>query len=150
MVFIFLDIDGVCHPLPSGGSHFRVQNMKALERALEGLPIQIVITSTWRESKTLEELKQALGSIGQYVLDVTPVINNLIDTGLRHDEVDLYWETLGVDYVPWVAVDDMADYYRDDAPLIITDPAVGFSNEDAIRLREWIIQHGEDTDIIIE
>jgi len=150
MVFIFLDIDGVCHPLPSHGRHFRNENMAALERAILGLPVQIVITSTWRESKTLDEIKSYLGDLGQYVLDVTPVINNLIDTGIRHDEVELYWEKLGVDYVPWIAVDDMADYYRDDSPLILTDGLVGFTDEDGLRLRQWIIQYSMDDDIILE
>lgn len=149
MVFVFLDIDGVCHPLPSGGQHFRKDNMDALENALSDLPVQIVITSTWRESKTLDELKVYLGNLGQHVLGVTPVINDLIETGLRHAEVDLYWETLGVDYIPWVAIDDTADYYRSDAPLILTKSNTGFTEADGERLRQWIIMNINDNDNII-
>jgi hypothetical protein len=150
MVFVFLDIDGVCHPLPWYGQHFRKENMAALARALSGLPVNVVITSTWRESKTLDELKTCLGIIGEYVLGVTPVINDLVQTGLRHAEIELYWESLGVDYIPWVAVDDMTDYYRDDAPLILTDASVGFTETDAVRLRQWILQNSRDDDILIE
>jgi hypothetical protein len=150
MVFVFLDIDGVCHPLPSGGQHFRRENMVALENALSDLPVQIVITSTWRESKTLDELKAYMGSLGEHVLGVTPVINDLIETGLRHAEVELYWEALGVNYIPWVAVDDMADYYRPEAPLILTDSSVGFTDADGSRLRQWVINNTHDKDIVIE
>ena len=65
MTYLFLDIDGVLHPVSAAGKFFRYENISLLWNVIKNEDIQIVITSTWRLDKTLEELKILLGVLLQ-------------------------------------------------------------------------------------
>ena len=61
MFYLFLDFDGVLHPISAQGRYFRPENIKPFEHAIDGLNPRIVISSTWRLDKSLKEIKKLLG-----------------------------------------------------------------------------------------
>ena len=69
---IFLDFDGVTHPV-SGSAPFQSDCLDALAKAFNQLDAEIVITSTWRLDRSIDELRTLLGNdIGDRIIDVTP------------------------------------------------------------------------------
>lgn len=90
MNYLFLDIDGVLFHL--GGiiyhrlqkkeereprKELSVESLALLCRFLKDFPnTQIIISSTWRRSHTMEEIKTALGpEISAFVVGITPSLN---------------------------------------------------------------------------
>jgi hypothetical protein len=55
----------------------------------------------------------------------------------RYGEILAYLKESGSAGLRWVVVDDDPYGYPRDTPLILVDPARGFSPEDARKLREW-------------
>jgi hypothetical protein len=88
MRILFLDFDGVTHPLGLRVDETRTVNGKPvatvirvdffcwvdqLVELLQGHPdVRIVISSSWRDSFPLEELKAFLGPLEDQVVDVLP------------------------------------------------------------------------------
>jgi hypothetical protein len=158
---IFLDVDGVCHPLAPSG-HALFADMKALTlraeqeldlpedaegavvpgeftddcmRALSGCigqlgSVRIVLSSTWRETAPqrravnrqlrLHGLPEAVGC--------TP-----ISGGGRAAEILSWVEQSSPRPVRWVAIDDH-ELVLPDGCFVRTDPAKGFTEQDALRV----------------
>jgi len=71
-MIIFLDFDGVTHPV-SGSTPFQLDCLNALAKAVSQLDAEIVITSTWRLDRSIDELRALLGNdIGDRIIDATP------------------------------------------------------------------------------
>jgi len=138
MTYLFLDLDGVTHPTSANGRYFRQENLAPLAAAIKDLDIRVVITSTWRLDKPLDELKQLLGDIGELVVGVTPEVNEPFTKYIRQREVELYLEQHGSNYEKWIAVDDTAAFYQPDENLILTHGITGFTASDGISLRKLI------------
>jgi len=128
-LLLFLDFDGVTHPVV-GTPLFRAECMAALQVALKEVDFDIVVTSTWRETKSLAELKEILKPLGKTVQGVTPVIDEPFLHHVRHHEVLLYLTQSDQVSSPWIAIDDTPGFYPDDAPVYYTDPTTGFTQED--------------------
>lgn len=91
MFYLFLDFDGVTHPVSANGRYFREENIQALEAALDGYDAKIVISSTWRLDKSLIEIKRLLGSkLGEKVFGITPEVEDPFLHSPRQAEVELY------------------------------------------------------------
>ena len=139
MFYLFLDFDGVTHPVSASGRYFRPENIKPLEQAILGLNPRIVISSTGRFDKPLCELKELLGDIiSSSVVGVTPEFDDPFVHHPRHLEVEMYLEQNGITNVPWVAIDDTAAFYREDASLLLTDPVKGFTKTDIEKFRNLV------------
>lgn len=82
--------DGVTHPVSANGRYFRESCLKHLLLGMDGIDVNIVITSTWRLDKPLQELTKYLGPIGKYVESVTHKINELFIKCLRQLEIEQY------------------------------------------------------------
>jgi hypothetical protein len=139
MVYLFLDFDGVTHPVSATGQYFREANLAAIHSSIDQLNVDIVITSTWRLDNSLAKIQAYLGELGKYVVGFTPEVNEPFLHHIRQVEVELFLKQQREETMPWVAVDDTPAFYRDDAPVIITDGKIGFTDQDAIPLRELII-----------
>lgn len=84
-IVLFLDFDGVLHhyfPVPDKSEeenkHFYyLSNFESLIREIQTeLDIVIVISSSWRKTRTIEELKALFSTdIQSLIIDKTPVIN---------------------------------------------------------------------------
>lgn len=119
MAFLFLDFDGVLHPEHCHESrHFTC--LSVLEEALRRVPQwQVVITSTWRLHKSLDELRARFSAdIGARVVSQTPHYSALVDVPStlvsyeREAECHAWLREHGVSYLPWLAVDDRSWLYR--------------------------------------
>jgi phosphoglycolate phosphatase-like HAD superfamily hydrolase len=118
MKVIFLDIDGVLntgastifnirHELkkqPRDDQPFDVMACSNLNYLLERFPkAEIVISSTWRKSRSLSELRKIFEDNGidpLRIAGVTPVRNS------RGEEIAEYCKTLEIDMKETVAIDD--------------------------------------------
>ena len=74
-LLLFLDIDGVLHKSNTGHLNF-IDNLaeviSSLEEKDKNLVIQIVISSNWKDSLSLEDLKETLTILKERIIDVTP------------------------------------------------------------------------------
>ncbi len=106
---VFIDFDGVTHPLPGrvprtlsdvmmGIDFFRAQNVDQVNRLLGSLDAVGVITSSWRLDFPWQDFQPFFKGklIGQ-----TP----WIDWGTRIAEINLFLSEREWQAVPWVAVD---------------------------------------------
>ncbi len=134
---VFIDFDGVTHPLPGrvprslsdvmmGIDFFRAQNVDQVNRLLESLDAVGVITSSWRLDFPWQDPHRFFKGrlIGQ---------TTWIDRGTRIAEIELFLSEREWKTVPWVAVDDNARLFSADAPLIVPKADVGLTKNDVDR-----------------
>ena len=139
-LLLFLDFDGVLHP---GVRPFPEPDcIAALTEAVSGLELDMVVSSSWREQFTLDELRGFLGPIlGPRLIAVTPVIDDPFLHHVRYHEVRQYLDGLQT-IPPWIAIDDTRGFYPADAPVYWTDPNMGFKEHDIDPFRSlyWSIR----------
>lgn len=109
---MFLDFDGVCHPV-SGCPPFHPACMEVLSSTQDDYPnIQVVISFSWREEKSIPELKGYMGPlIGVRIIGVTPVIDEPFMHHVRYHEVQAYLQETTQASVPCLALDDESGSY---------------------------------------
>lgn len=137
-LYVFLDFDGVTHPVSANNNYFRSDCIQYIYSAINIYNPKIVITSTWRLDVELKQMTSHLDNLDQYVVGSTPEINEPFTKHIRQLEVEKYLSVNNIKRVPWVAIDDNAVFYRDDAPVYITDGREGFTQDDIKPLREFI------------
>lgn len=114
-VFLFLDFDGVLHPMGArrGECDFFCC-VEAFEDALResGRAVQIVISSAWRYQHTLEQLRVPFSKdIAKMIIGMTPVLDNGLEPGQRLVEVQRWLRKHRKSEAAWVAIDDMPELY---------------------------------------
>lgn len=141
---LFLDFDGVLHPVSGIGRMFsRGELLLPLFRKRKDLGI--VISSDWRFGYDLEEMKRKLGVLGEYVIGQTPQIVDLSyryfpgdDGVLFSRQREILWYLKSHPYIRnWVAVDDIPDLFEDEfreQHVVITDCRKGITEEDVEKL----------------
>ena len=95
---LFLDIDGVLHPFPLAIDDEQFSAIDRLWVLLERLPtVHVVITSTWRERHSFDELVQMLTKHGgvkfkERFVGITPVLEppNEYVPGIRQREIEAW------------------------------------------------------------
>jgi hypothetical protein len=139
---LFLDIDGVLHPVSpradrpdaeSQGFSYRPR----LERVLREFPdVQIVIASDWRKYHTLGELQAFFApDIAARVISVTPPDPSSEYVPRRRQlRVEEWLKENGRDGDPWVAIDDDVSNYDLEANLVLCND--GFRDLEECALRE--------------
>ncbi|HYD61693.1 MAG TPA: HAD domain-containing protein [Noviherbaspirillum sp.] len=136
-MILFLDIDGVLHPAICHRETDLLCHRLLLEDVLRACPhVDIVISSTWRESRTLAQL-QALFSpdIGARIVGVTPQWQDLQDEAsmgsyVRQAEIEAWLRQASRAWEPWVALDDQPWLFKPFLPhLVRSDPATGLTAE---------------------
>lgn len=95
---------------------------------------QLIVTSTWRLSWSLEEIRVRLGTLGSYLIGVTPEIDDPFIMHARYQEVLLHRNLNGLPDSHWIAIDDESGRYPTLGNIILTNPTIGFSDADAARL----------------
>jgi len=109
-VILFLDFDGVFHPLMGNGLQFvDLPNFENLLRQYKDrVDFKLVISSTWRRQYTLSQIKNFFSpDISLLLSGVTPVINEIGD-GIRYQEAQ-QWRAQNDMFSAWFALDD--DHY---------------------------------------
>jgi hypothetical protein len=148
---LFLDIDGVLNSeawyrrRPDMGkwheaNEFDPEAVWLLRAVVAMSGCQIVVSSSWRHGRTLEDFQRLLP--GLPLIGFTPALT----TGKnRGDEVQKWIED-NAHTGPWCVVDDSTDFY-DDQPRVRTDWKIGLTPAAAERLvanlsAPTIHQHG--------
>lgn len=137
---IYCDLDGVLHPWPCPLERmFDAGCIARLEEVLRPHGAGVVITSTWRLEWPLARIRERMGVLGPYVVGATPEIDDPFLRHGRYHEVLRHRER----YVPpgsrWIAIDDEPGRYPGNLEnVILTNPAVGFAEGDAARLRRLL------------
>jgi hypothetical protein len=147
-MILFLDFDGVLHPAVNYDSAQLLSKLPLLEAVLRiHHQVDIVISSTWRESRMLGQL-QALFStdIAARVVGVTPQWRDVQDgatlgTYVRQAEIEAWLRAANRTWERWLAVDDQRHLFRPFCKnLLATNGATGLTISDcevlAQRLRE--------------
>lgn len=141
-MLIYCDIDGVLHRWPCPPEQmFDPVCIARLTAVIRGHNAGLVITSTWRLEWPLKQLQSRLGPLGATLVGVTPEIDDPFLKFGRYHEVLRHCERIAPTGSRWIAIDDEPGRYPDHLDnLILTDPRVGFSEEDALRLSRWLEQ----------
>lgn len=148
-MILFLDADGVLHPAVNYDVALMLCNRPLLEDVLRRCPhVEIVISSTWRETRTLAEL-QALFSpdIARRIISVTPHWRDIQDetsfgTYVRQAEIEAWLRTTDRAWEPWIAVDDQRYLFKPFCKnLLVTNGATGLTASDC----EVLVQRLFDT-----
>jgi hypothetical protein len=114
--FLFLDFDGVLHL--DADTHDDPFNQldnfcAALRRGDPRQRIGIVISSAWRYTETLDELRGHFPQgIQNRILDMTPDLNDYYrdPAGSRQREIE-HWMQANAPQGHWLAIDDRANYF---------------------------------------
>jgi hypothetical protein len=132
---LFLDFDGVLHPLRSGEAG-RFACMPAFEVwARSQSALEIVISSTRRQIFPFDTLKRFFSAdVGVHIIGVTPIV--VVETEYtRHHEIDLWLREHQRDTARWLALDDSQERFPPGCPnLVLCDPTRGFNQDVALRL----------------
>ena len=149
--WIFLDIDGVLVPdsmhdeMLEGKDilKFNPKCLREFENVLRRHPnLLVVISSSWREIFPFEEILPLFSpDIIPRVVGFTPFLDCKIIHQfkyLRHQEVLEYLLRNQALDAFWVAIDDIAEHYPPDAPIVVTDPDIGFDEQAALVLELYL------------
>lgn len=147
---LFLDFDGVTHPEPSPSdqAHCLLPLIEAVLR--EHPTVEIVISSSWRDHYTLEEMRDFFApDIGARLIGVTPSIKNPGSDWLpghvpeyeREWEIESWMKSNRPWGTPWLAIDDRHYWFRPDCSnLLLTDRLTGFGPDDQDTLRAMLLE----------
>jgi hypothetical protein len=142
MRVLLLDFDGVTHPIGGQpGATLPFVYLPALEDLVrKWADVHIVISSSWREHHTLEELREFFSEdLRQRVIGVTPLIQCEAGRGQRQKECHA-WLRLNAPEAAWIAIDDEALHYDESSdPVVICDPLKGLSDPAVlVKIERWM------------
>ena len=131
---LFLDIDGVINIVFKKGYEFDSRPIKQLKRVILESNCYLVISSTWRKTKTLKWLREKFKEWGiakSRVLGVTPNLEKR-----RGYEIDTWLDKHKHKVRNYVIVDDDSDMEMHISKLIQTHTFQGLTKERADRIVE--------------
>lgn len=139
-MILFLDIDGVMHPMNRSRGVFSQED--CLADVLRDFPhVQIVITSAWRTEHAIASLKGFFKTdLKERIIGVTPdFAGDLQDESRlyqREKEIEFWLRDEGREFESWIALDD-ADWLFSPScrRLLVVDPDTGFDDTVAGALR---------------
>lgn len=114
MKVIFLDIDGVLNSwnglIPRGGQSLKdiyIEHIEVLRWLLKKTDARIVVSSTWRRGRSVDDLRQLLYNYGlpsKYIIDKTPTLGTQ-----RGDEIKAWLNNSKEEIESFVVIDDDGD-----------------------------------------
>lgn len=139
---LFLDFDGVTHaePYTPASAFEKLHLIEAVVREVDG--VQIVISSSWREDHTLDELRCGFSpDLRQLVAGVTPDLWNPEQPLAYVREAECRaWLAEHQPGRRWVAIDDRPSWFRPNCPhLLVTDTLQGFLQSQKHLLRKMLL-----------
>lgn len=138
MRVLFLDFDGVLHT-PNCASTLQLVHLPHLLRLLREYPdVQVVVASSWRETRSLDQLRQLFPEdLRLRVVGATPFLTYEGGSGHRQREC-VAWLEQHAPGSSWLALDDEAALYEPDK-VLVCDPGAGLSANDVRdRLEDWL------------
>lgn len=125
MTLLFLDFDGVLHPIfplpdmtDEENQHF--SSRPAFEQALRKLDhYEIVISSSWRKNKSLDEIRALFSEdVAGHIIGATPVLENGNEPGGRQDEIEAWMKENKREGERWIALDDYPFLFKPGAVVV--------------------------------
>jgi hypothetical protein len=147
-LILFLDFDGVLHPDPCSNPARLFERAPLLAETLTEFPeVCIVLSTSWRTSRTIDELVAPLPPLLRpRVIGVTPLFSEFdAPTHLmpysRHAEC-VRWLLENRQYDrDWLALDDRPYWFAPYCELLVQcDPFIGFTEQVAARLRTALLR----------
>ena len=141
-MIIFLDFDGVLHPVTCLRSGMQLREMPRIAAVLRDFPdAHVVISSTWRVKRSLQDLQRLFPpDVAIRVIGVTPAwqdFDHTVYSYHRQAEIEAWLKANRSPWEKFVVLDDrawlFAPFY---APLLICDPGSGMDDQVEQRLRE--------------
>lgn len=134
MKTLFLDFDGVLHPTAHGSALF--SQLPLLEKVLEDLSCQIVISSSWRFHVGLNQLREYFSrEVQSQIVGVTG--KPYIGAYARFHEINAYVSENSL--IDWRALDDSYWEFPKGCPqLIRCNPNTGLSVAEVNLLEQWL------------
>src|SRR5476649_1260350 len=134
-MLLFLDFDGTVHPNINYKPELVFFKLPLLEEILRARPaVDVVISSTWRETRTISELQLLFSlDIAPRIVGATPRWREFQDettlgTYVRQAEIEQWLRTAERAWEPWVALDDQQHLFRPFCPnLLLTNPTTWLS-----------------------
>jgi len=149
-MYIFLDIDGVLVKEDPPGAEINLHEdlmkfdedcLNTFERVIRRYEnSKIVISSSWIEIFAIEAIKTLFSNeVAEKIMGATPRLNHPLKYFRYHEVLDYLKQN---EAEPWVAIDDIAEHFPPDAPVIVTNPYIGFDKNAADKL-EYFLANGE-------
>ena len=139
-MILFLDFDGVTHPEPYTPEAAFTQLPLIESVVRERVHVAIVVSSSWRESHSLDELRDFFApDIQPCVVGVTPDLwdQALAPAYVRERECLAWLAANRPAGTRWLAIDDRPAFFQPNCPnLFLTDTLQGFQPEQVASLRE--------------
>ncbi|MBT2334076.1 hypothetical protein J7E49_09180 [Variovorax paradoxus] len=143
---LFLDIDGVLHPVETGysfSSRF-FSHLPLLEELLrEFKSVEVVISSDWRRAESIEQLQRYFSAdIRHRIIGATPQIAPHVAVHHRRQlEIQAWLDGNGRSDAEWVALDDWPDSFGAAVErLVLTDPQHAFDQDSYQELRSHFLR----------
>lgn len=142
-LILFLDFDGVTHPEPYD-QESAFQQLPFIEAVVRDLvEVEIVVSSSWRESHSLDELREFFAlDIQHRVVGVTPDIwdPERPQSFLRECECMAWLAANRPAGTRWLAIDDRPSWFQPNCPnLLVTDTTQGFLPNQIEMLRNMLV-----------
>lgn len=142
-MILFLDFDGVLHPDPCFDTGRLFEHAALLVKALADFgEVCVVLSTSWRTSKSLEALTEPLPAELQVrVIGTTPLFSTFsppphLVPYRRQAECAQWLHVNGQIQRDWIALDDRPSWFSPACEhLIVCDSRSGFNEEAAGRLR---------------
>lgn len=144
-VFLFLDFDGVLHPV-SARPEARWTAVDLIAALVEEVPdTAVVVSSTYRAVMAFDRILELFPPpMRDRIVGGTPVIAvDWGDTNLprRHREILAWLQGNGYSDARWLAVDDDAEYFAEDCQqLWLVDGVIGLTPADIEQLRHLLLR----------
>lgn len=137
MVLVFLDFDGVMHPVGCEPDRHFCQRDLFEEVMREHPDARIVITSTWRQAYPMAEIKRFFSlDIAERIVGKTPTHEDEGDEHVRYLEIRKVLQNPKVAGAQWIAIDDSDfEFPEGCANLLLCHPDRGFDLEASRELR---------------
>lgn len=147
-MILFLDFDGVLHPVKSTIDDIFCRTPLLEDFLLHEMPDwKVVLSTSWREPHRLDELFDFLPEslhcriLGTTVHDKDPGPKTmdpmLFQRSPRHAQALYYLQERGLQDAEWLALDDSASDFEPAAPqLVLCNPTQGITPEILVELRE--------------
>ena len=145
-MILFLDFDGVTHPEPCVRENVfcRLHLIESVLRERELRDVQIVISSSWREHYSLDDMREFFSQdIQGRVVGVTPDIwDSALPLAFVREHECLKWLAANRPTGErWLAIDDRPSWFQPNCPnLFWTDTMQGFQPKQVGSLRDMLLE----------
>ncbi len=134
-VIIFLDFDGVLHPVLCQPEKFFCRKQIFEDTIRDFKEVEIVISSSWRHQYEFEEL------LNFFSVDIQKLITGCtrsVDDSKapnRFEEIMDYLIQNKITDRPWIAIDDSRNEFPEFCPnLVLCSPHKGFNEDSSLKL----------------